>query len=111
MGWYLLGKNLLLFKVREGKSKGSNFIKSLSYIFYTTDALAIKVGVYYLLITKPSTTKWTYTDNDSVTYITTSHTMGGGGILLCRATKLVCAVLILVQCSIAVSECTLMLLH
>ena len=50
---------------------------------------------YSIIITTPSTTKWTYTDNISVTYSTTRHTTGqlgvgvGWGILLCKVTNLV----------------------
>ena len=39
-----------------------------------------------LVITKPSTTKWAYTDSSTLTYAVTRHTMGG--ILPGKATNL-----------------------
>ena len=61
--------------------KAQSFIESLCilYLLYH-DRLATKDGVLiYILfiITKPSTTKWAYTDSSTLTYSIIRHTMRG----------------------------------
>ena len=83
---------LLCSRLRSQSRFKSSWNLYVSYIFCTTDLLEPKVGVlmkhYYYYQT--CTTRWTYTDSNTLTFSITRHSVAGeGGILLRKATNLV----------------------
>ena len=102
-GWYItvswsvfLCKNLIVVFKTKVTVKVQNFIESLFTLYllhYWPLGNQTRCADILLLVTKPSTTKWAYTDSSTLTYSITGHTVGGwwwwwwGGVLFCQARR------------------------
>ena len=94
ISWSVLCKNyIVIFKVKI-TVKIHNFIESLCIICLLyhwslgMQRRCADCADLLFIITKPSTTKWGYTDSSTLTYTITRHTTGG--ILPLKATNLGC---------------------
>ena len=71
----------------QGHSDGSKLCWISMYLISSVLLISWQSWCTYLLliITKPSTTKWAYTDSSTLTYTITRHTIGekGGGVFCC----------------------------
>ena len=78
ISWSALCKNCFL---GQDHCKGSKLCWIFMYLISSVPLISWqpKVCLFTIIITKPSTTKWAYTDRSTLTCTITRHTMGGGG--------------------------------